>query len=613
MRWVALSLLLGAAACGFDGNGGGDGSNDPDGGLPDARPDEESVTLDTAEKMSTDATMNGTFVSTAGGASGSIEPIASLAQKLLIELDDIAGPYDGTWGSRPPANQLVGRNVMLPLFAGTPRGAPNDFIAWLSGEIRLDAGAQKVGLTVSNGAAGFVDILDDKGAELVHCPSTQAECNVTAPAAGWYPVRLGWRKPGGTVSNFQLRWAPTGGLGNIPIERLRAPMHATQLTGSRLEGFVAPRSLRPVDDAVSLQTATPIALDWNDDTFGLGQSSAYRTTTQLRIAEGGDYTFRLAADNGASYRLWLDGEWINAAASFQYLPDGMTTPPESINRTLTAGWHDLVLEGYDTRGTTGEIAFTFGKAGGTLAAPSLAATRPAIGAAPRVAHAENLQPLQLVSNGSIQRAVTIAPLAGTSPQALAVDVTVAMRPVIWNGITIKIYPPGVATGIPVTLDTSNRTNNNLGEVDGSLTKVALGNVPAQGEWKVEIFHPNAGGLNGTNTVSDVQLHVHYAGGAGVNTPPLVPTTSTYSRMFALDKATELRSLLAETITPPGTSVALSAQLCTNAQGTSCEAELTAAQLAAGKPTGQFVKVKATFTSDGFAVPIITKLVLRHVK
>jgi hypothetical protein len=611
MRWVVLPLLLGTA-CGFDGSGGVDGPDGPDGGIPDAMPDEVDVLLDSAEKMRMDATMNGTFVSTAGGG-GSIEPVASLPQRLLLEIDDINGPYDGTWASRPTnAGQLVGRNVAAPLFAGVPRGAPNDFIAWLSGEIKLDAGAQKVALNVSGGASGFIDVLDG-ATELVHCPSNQAECDVSAPAEGWYPVRLGWRKPPGVASNFQLRWASTGApSNNIPVERLRAPMHTAQLAGSRLDGFVVPRGLRPVEGAVNLASA-PIALSWNNDTFGLGQSSSYRTTTQLRIAEAGSYELRIDGNAGSSYRLWLDGEWASLASRFDYVPDEVNPAPETITRTLAAGWHDVILEGYDTRGTTGTVAFTFGKAGASSAAPALTATRPAIGAAPRVAHGQNLQPQQLMANGAIQRSVNIATLAAVSPMALAVDVTVVMRPVLWNGVTMKVYPPGSATGIPLTFDASTRNNNNVGEVDGSLNKAMLGDVPAQGEWKVEIFHPMAGGLGAANTVSDVQLHVHYAGGAGVGTPPLVPTTSTYARMFALGKTSALHGILAETIKPAGTGVALSAQICADALGTSCQPAISAEQVASDKPPAQFVKVIATFTSDGFAVPILSKLVLRHAR
>jgi hypothetical protein len=526
---------------------------------------------------------------------------------------DVCSSDLGTWASHPLIAQLNGRTVGVPLYAARPFGAPNDFILWMSGEMKLDAGAQKVAVLVSAGAAGFVDLLDAKGVELVHCPSTQADCEVNAPAAGWYTVRAAWRKPGATATNFLLRWAPSGTLNNVPTDRLRAPLTSAQLTGSYLEGFAIPRGLRPFDGAVALDIDKPIDLTWNNNTFNLGASSSYRSATQLRITEQANYDLVLDASAGTSYRLWLDGEWLTAKAAFDYTADNIDPAPETISKTLSPGWHDLVLDGYDTRGTTGSVAFTIGMAGQARATPALAATRPAIGAAPRVSHAENTQSIQMIANVGVQRSLTVAPLAVSSPRALAVDVSVTMRPVVWTGVLIKVYPPGAASGIPLLFDDSTRVNNNIGEVDGSLNKLALGDVPAQGEWKVEVIHPNVGGINGGNTVSDVQLHVHYGIGPGVSATPLVPTSSTYSRVFVLDEASELRALLAETIKPAGTDIALSAQLCADAQGTSCQAALSAQQLADTKPTAQFVKVIVTFTSDGFAVPIVSRLVLRYAR
>lgn len=613
MRLVFLGLMFGAAACGFDGSGGGDGPT-PDGGPPGPKDDEVDIVISSRAELGKDATHTDTFVS-GDDAVGTVEPTARVPGKLLIEIDDEGGAFDGTWASKPARNTMQRHALMTPAFSQAPKGAEANFNAWFSGEMRLDAGTQKIGVTTATNAIAFVDLLGPDGNSLVHCIA--AECDVTAPTAGWYTVHAGWRRPANALdTTFTLRWSVNGTPSSIPLDRLRTPLHTTELVGSRIEGSSQARGFGTLEDATLVDVDKPIDLTWGGSLLGLSVNASYRSSTQLRVTDRGMYDFILDGDAGASYRLWVDGEWMSSAASFDYRSDQTNPPAETVSKMLSEGWHDVVLEGYDTRGDNGEVKFLFGKQGQATEAPPLALTRPAIGVAPQMSVKTNINPVQMIAGTPVSRDVIVDGLAPNNPTALGVDVLVALKPREWDGLLVHVTPPGSTERIPLIIETSQLPDNANGMVSGSLRKDRFGtNDKAHGAWRVEVTHPNAGGtIDATNRVTEVVLHVHYAGAAGSTTAtPLVSTTSTYSKMIRLPEATQLRGLFSDAITPAGTSVALSAQVCSDMSETGCGNEISAEEVASAKPMAQFVKITTTFTSDGFAVPILKKLTLRHRK
>jgi hypothetical protein len=614
MRLASFPFLLGVAACGFNGSEGM-----PDGPMndgPPLMPGEVDLAVNTVELWNVGA-MNGTFVSTAGSASGSVEPIARVAGKLFLEMDDDQGPYDGTWASHPQPSQLVRTSLLAPPFANFVPGGPQAFVYWMTGEIKLEAGAQKIAIQTSPGALAFVDVLSANAkAELVHCSAAMADCSFTTAAAGWYPIRIGWKRTGGQGANLQLRGALGGGeLDDIDAAtRLRAPLTTPQHRGSKTEAAGIPRGFMAVEAAVMLDVDLPIDLRWGGSTFGLnGPSTSYRNSTQLRITEDATYDFAIDADPGISYRLWIDGEWVSAAAAYDYITDNTDPPLTTISRALKAGWHDVVIDGYDTRGNNGAVKSTYGKQGKGRAPAELDKVRPAVGTAPLMSSETNTDPIQLASNATVSRTVDIAALATAAPDALAVDVSVALKPRAWNGLQILVVPPGSTTGIPLTYDRSMLRDNQSATVTGSLAKAALpAGTKAQGPWRVDVIHAANAQLDASNVISEVEVHAHYAGGAGTAAAPFVSPSSTYTRMFKLAAEQELRNLYAETIKPAGSDIKLEIQTCTDEEGTSCAAAMSIEQLIERKPMARFAKVTATFTSDGFAVPILGKLILRYL-
>lgn len=614
MRLASFPFLLGVAACGFSGSGGM-----PDGPMNDApalMPGEVDLAVDTVELWNVGA-MNGTFVSTAGSASGSVEPIARVAGKLFLEIGDDQGPYDGTWASHPQPSQLVRTSLLAPPFANFVPGGPQTFVYWMTGEIKLEAGAQKIAIQTSPGALAFVDVLSaDAKAELVHCSAAVADCSFTTAAVGWYPIRIGWKRPGGAGANLKLRGAlGAGGLDDIDAAtRLRAPLTSAQHAGSKTEASGIPRGFMSVEAAVMLDVDLPIDLRWGGNTFGLNDPSAgYRNSTQLRITEDATYEFALDADAGTSYRLWIDGEWVSAPAAYDYIANDVNPPLVAITRALKAGWHDVVIDAYDTRGNAGEVKSTYGKQGKGRAPATVQKTRPAIGAGPLMSSKTNPDPVRLASNATVSRTVAIATLATAAPDALAIDVSVTLKPRAWNGLQILVVPPGSTIAIPLTYDRSMLPDNQPAIVTGSLAKAALpAGTKAEGPWRIDVIHAANPQLDPSNVISAVEVHVHYAGGAGTVAPPFVSPSSTYTRMFKLAAEQELRNLYAETIKPAGSDIKLEIQTCTNEEGTSCAAAMSIEQLIERKPMARFAKVTATFTSDGFAVPILGKLTLRYL-
>lgn len=619
MRWpsvavplqVAVSLL--GAACGFGGSSG-DG---PDGGAPDGpplMPGETDLVIDSVAEWSEAAVMDGTFVSTAGGPGGSLEPIASLGGKLFVECDDDAGPYDGTWASHPMPNGLVRTAYLVPSFSqALPALTPN-FVYWFSGEIRLESGAQKIAVATSEGSSvmGFVDVLARDGkTELLHC-GHNTPCDLTTTAAGWYPIRMAWRHVGGGTS-FDLRYSNNGGApSNIDPARLRAPLVTAQHTGSRLEAFSIQRAFEVVSTAVMTDADKPMDLNWGASLFNLGTSVTYRNSAQLRIPEDGSYDFVVDANGGSSHRVWLDGEWLTTATLFDYIDDGEDPPPQTFTRQLTAGWHDLVAEGYDTRGNNGTVVITYGKTGGVRAPLPLAATRPVIGVAPQVATQTNQMPTALLSNTAVSRTLTIANLAAAAPAALGIDIKVTAIPRTWGGLQIRIVPPN-ENPIAVVFDSSQLQNNASGTVTASLSKATLGNTAkAQGDWRVEVIHAANAMLDNSNVVTEVEAHVYYAGATDVAGAKLVDPTTKYTRMIKLDRARELRNVLLDAIKPAGSDVRVEVATCTDEAGTTCQAALSLEELTAQKPTTQYAKLVVTFTSNGYAVPILNKLALRYL-
>lgn len=597
-------LLTTCAACSFDGAPGA-----PDG----PPPGEAEIALDSKADFEMGAELTDAFLT----GFDTVEPIASLPGKLLVDIDDGAGPF-GSWAMRPRRADLVNVGLMAPPFAAgqTPPGATgSNYILWLSGEIRLEKGAQKLALSTANNSTAFAEILGPGGALLATCTEA-AECAVSAPTAGWYSLRMGWKRPSNAVNNtFELQYAMGVGIPtNISPDRLRVRTSAAELAGWRLEGYEAQRSTNAVTNAAALNHVEPFAMAWAPGLLGLTGSPGYRNAGQLRILEAGSYDFKITAASEAAYRLWIDGEWVTDPTRWN--PQDGTEKQETKARDLTVGWHDVVLEGYENGGSSNSLRLAVGKTGTAAAAPPAAQVRPVLSATTAFTTGANLTTVQLIKATPVPQLLAVAPVATTSPPASAVDVWLRLQPKVWAGLVVTLRPPGVASpGIPLTVDLTGLSDDVAGDIHASLTQAQLGNAPAAGDWIVEVTHADDGGnLNTANALTRARLNVHYKGSAAIGNPvKILPAESRYVRMISLPEEHELRGLITSATVPAGATLTAMAQICKDATGTSCEAPLSHEQLQSDSPVAQHIKLVVTFGSDGFSTPILEKLALRYRK
>lgn len=601
-------LLATCAACAFEGS-------EPSDGLPS---DEDQQVLDSSSELSDFSTSESTDVYVS--AAGTVEPAAWLPGKLLTEIDEGDGPFDGTWAIKPPRAQLANIGLMHPSNPGNqkPPGAPGtSYILWYSGEIRLDQGMQKIAVATGTGSEAFAEILRADGTTLLRCDEEMFECSFSAPAAGWYSVRIGWKRPQAAInSSFELQWL--GGTIGVPsrvaVDRLRILASDASLNGWRLEAYEEPRLLTSIANGAALNYKEPFTMAWSPSLLGRDNGSpGYRNVGQLRVLEEGNYDFAITAGGETSFRLWLDGEWVSKVENWNPLPGQEHS--ETVTRMLTAGWHDVSLEAYENGGTSNEVKLQIGRTGGTMAPPKAADARTLLSGATASQFALNNNPVQLIRNTVVNQTVNVPAVAGGTPNAAAVDVYLRLQPKVWQGLEVKLRPPGSATSIPLTIKLDGLTNDAEGEVLASLNRMALGAMPVSGIWTLEVKHPDAGnGFTGDNSIKSARLSVRYAGDATIGAPAKqLAEASRYVRMISLPAERELRGLEAKTITPMGSAIQLSAQVCQDQAGANCGTALTAETIASSKPAARYVKITALFTSDGFATPILDRLALRYQK
>lgn len=599
--WLTLATC---AACGF---GGSDGPSD---GPP---PGEKETVLDSLGDFNDGSPVVANVTVT---EAGTIEPKAWLPGLLLAEISGNNVNF-GTWAMKPTRAQMLNVGIMAPPFDGNQRPpgvVGSDYTLWFSGEVKLDAGAQKLALSTAANATTFAEILNSDGAVLATC-NQSTQCNVTAPAAGWYVLHMGWRHPINAPNNsFELQWA-TGAGPLLPIgtERLRVATHEPAMAGWLVEGHEFQRSISHLNHGTALNYEEPFSLTWRPGLLGLdgdGASPSYRNAGQLRILDGGDYDFTVTAQSEAAYRLWIDGEWMTKASAWDPQPSGVKT--EKVTAALAPGWHDVVLEGYEQAGTSNSVSFTYGKSGQAAIAPAPLQARPLLSPTTQLTTGTNFNTLQLEKGVTVSEALTVSTVVN-APAATAIDVWLRLTPKVWAGLDVKLKPPGATAAIPLSISTDGLIDDATGDVHASLPMARLGNAPVSGNWTIEVTHPDAGdNLGSSNTLSRARLTVHYKGAPTVGTPiKQIAETGRYVRALSLDKPRELRGIVVTGAQPQGATIAASLQTCSDAAATSCDAPLTAAQLAEQKPTAQHVKLTVDFTSDGHASPILDKLALRY--
>lgn len=580
-------------------------------------PDGSEVVLDSASTFAEGAELADAYVAGAGGTlgPGSVEPVFWVPGRLLVEIDDRNGPFDGTWAAKP-TNQadFVNRSLMTASLPNqVPPGASGtDYVLWFFGQILLNQGSQRIALAAATNAMAFAEILD--GDELLtRCLPTAGACALDGKRSGWHTLRIGLRRsPSASSHAFELRWANGAAdpLAAVPTSRLRVLAHTSALAGWRVDMFARQRGMEPVQNAAAVYSPEPFSVSWNPALLG-GQSGSphYRTAGQLRVAEAGTYDFSIDADRATSVRLWVDGEWLSTQGRF----DPTVTNParELVTRELTAGWHDVMIEGYSEGALTGSATFGFGATGGGTAPPARADLRPMLGLAPAVTEGASLNAVPLVSGSAVSRAANIIGLS-PSPKVIAVDLSFRIKAARWQGLTATLISP-TNVRAPLSFQSFVLVDNQEAVLHASVPAAQLGGaIDVQGQWTLEVTHPAGYVLDATNVLSHFRLAIQHRGLAQQSSKDrFVAQTARYARMIVLEQEHELFGLESSVLAPEGSAVAVRAQVCSDERGASCDALMTADELAAAQPRAKYVRLVADFSSDGFTSPSLRLLRLRY--
>ncbi len=245
---------------------------------------------------------------------------------------------------RIPANGVAGERVGLNVSDDWGYGHPtglglrnqsDQFSVIFEGEIRLDSGSQQLALVADD--YGIVEL--DLGAGFTRVVAARYDANgnamIDVPRAGWYPIRAVIAEDSFTA---QFKLLLNGS--NLPPAQQRC--RVDQLQGWHVQGFneylpntadAFATSLHPALLDEDWQYSTPdsdVIAQGNYDRFML------RYAGQIKIEAAGSYQFGLAVqDNGDARRLWIDGDLVGGKWG---------DTPAMAPRTLTAGWHDIVVD-----------------------------------------------------------------------------------------------------------------------------------------------------------------------------------------------------------------------------------------------------------------------------
>ena len=221
-----------------------------------------------------------------------------------------------------------------------------------------------------------------------------------------------------------------------------------------------------------------------------------RWSGQFRIDVAGTFTFRYVTDDGQ--RLWIDGQRVLDAW------DDTTHDQTSAPITLTAGWHDVVLDQTE-------------RAGGALAVLSVASGPELVN---QTFPLDRLRPVEGRGQrweGGVDRTDRAIPDVSSAPDSTVVltaptgatvggiDVSYSFTHTYWNDLEIRLIAPNGAT----TLLRDNTGGTTSGVELQRLFTTALDGAPVAGTWSLRATDTVA---SDSGTLLDFQVTPHYAGG-----------------------------------------------------------------------------------------------------
>jgi hypothetical protein len=620
MRRQYPCVLLVLAACAHSTPSGGGDAGDDDVGAPDAGPRPDAAALDAGgpdavpldggvEARSFTDDVASDFAATALTDStvedfGAIAPIAYHTGGLLQHGSDDGYFTDGagaTWAQVQTFTPTT-RTAITWLTQGfwgpdTPPSVgltSGDFFSeWFEGEVFLDVGTWTFTLLVDD--HGFVEVAAPGTAAFQRVLSanwaTEASGNVVAATAGWYPIRYAIAEEAGDAQ-YNLRLSGPGVTAQ-PIPRDRMRVRADRLTGLLEAGFDDARGAGDVETTVD--QITPGYTNWdvgNPGDLGMTASDTFsvRWSGQVRIDVGGDYSFRLATDDGQ--RLWIDG--------LELLDTWGDTTANTVTGTITlnGGWHDLVIEQTENGG--GAAAFLTVETGPAMVGQALpvAILRPVEGRADRIAAGVNHTDVAIPDNTTVSSSVVLSAPPGATVTSLDLDLDFAHTYV--GDLTFTLQAPNGVTATVVDYADTDSTDGRIERI----TSTALNGQPVNGTWTLSV---NDHQTTDTGTLNDFAITPHWNGGQAP-----IPTASSFDStvrdlgagVTAIDAVTWDERL------PTGADIAVRVRTCAVATACAAAPWSVAITTPGGAPAvapAQFLQYRVELSSNGDRAPILDRL------
>lgn len=436
---------------------------------------------------------------------------------------------------------------------------------------------------------------------------------LSPPAAGWYPVRIGWSDASGGELAFDV---DTGG-GFVALDHTRLRATTSHLRGTFRNvyyrqvhggGIGARGPLMSVQDsplhpATSFDPPLPgsvtvatTAFDWSA-----------RWSGQFYALAAGTYTLRVVSDDGNRVRLG----GVTLGNTFVRDTRGQVTT--NISTDLVAGWNDLVVDYNDV---DGEMTFSVTVIDAPAAdAALMGATiprerlRPVEPRSDRLIHHSELPgtPLTILDNEGGTYAQLLAPIGAHAGELVSsIALTARVNTPTPAQLQFRIVAPNNQTQA-VSMTVRPDPNGGGSRIASGVSTFMAG-MPANGTWALGIADNSGSGGGGNSQYAELHVTMHTTGGL----EQIAKTSTWRSPIVENQTAVALVDFVRwSERTPAGSQVAVSLRTCALA---SCEDGAWIAVTNGAAPEvmpNRYLQLQVAMTSDGTREPEVDKINVQY--
>ncbi len=384
---------------------------------------------------------------------------------------------------------------------------------WFEGEMWINPGET---LRIIGNDIAFLQAAYDGKTYQQLLENTAAVAN--PPAAGWYPVRIGWAD--GNMSG-DLDFEVNAGGGFVDIDHTRFRATTSQLRGTFRNvyyrqvhgGGIGERGpLMSVQDTPLHATTTfdpPLPGSVTVSTSAFDWSA--RWTGQFYALAAGNYSFRVVSDDGN--RITLGG----ATAGNGFVRDARGQITTNITTELVAGWNDLIVD-YNHVDGAPTFAVTIVAAPPADAALAGAAIprerlRPIEPRADRLIHRTTApaSPITIQDNAANTYAELSAPIAAHPGELVSlIAITARVNTASPTQLQFRVTAPNNQTQA-VTMTVRADPNGGTSYIASGVSTFMLGQ-PANGVWKLGISDNSGSGGSGDSQYAELHVTMHTTAG-----------------------------------------------------------------------------------------------------